>query len=160
MNTPSILLWGFLATIAMTTLMAVCHGLGLTRISMPFLLGTILTPNRDRALVVGVAFHVLNGWVFALLYAAIFEAIGMTSWGIGTAIGFVHSLFVLAVGMPVLPGLHPRMVSEYYGPTPNRRLQPPGFMALNYGRQTPIVTVVAHLLYGAVLGGFYEMASR
>ena len=71
----------------------------------------------------------------------------------------VHGMFVLAVGMPILPGLHPRMVSEYYGPTPNRQLQPPGFMALNYGRQTPIVTLAAHVLYGAIIGGFYRLAS-
>jgi hypothetical protein len=37
-------------------------------------------------------------------------------------------------------------------------LQPPGFMALNYGRQTPVVTIAAHLLYGAIIGRFYELA--
>jgi uncharacterized membrane protein YagU involved in acid resistance len=157
MNLGSIVLWGFAATIALTALMSVTHGLGLTRMSIPFLLGTMLTPDRDRALVVGVAFHVVNGWAFAFLYAAVFESIGFSRWWIGAAIGFIHGVFVLAVGMPVLPGLHPRMVSEYYGPTPNRRLQPPGFMALNYGRQTPAVTIVAHLLYGAIIGSFYEL---
>jgi hypothetical protein len=128
MNLASILLWGFAATVALTALMAVSHGMGLTRMSIPFLLGTILTPNR------------------------------VATWYIGAGIGFVHAVFVLAVGMPILPGLHPRMVSEYYGPTPNRQLQPPGFMALNYGRQTPAVTIVAHMLYGAIIGAFYELA--
>ena len=80
----------------------------------------------------------MNGWLFALLYAALFEGMGRSNWWLGAGLGLGHGLFVLAVGMPILPGLHPRMVSEYYGPTPNRRLQPPGFMALNYGRQTPI----------------------
>jgi hypothetical protein len=60
--------------------------------------------------------------------------------------------------MPLLPGLHPRMVSEYDGPTPNRRLQPPGFMALNYGRRTPVVAIVAHVMYGAIIGHFYRLA--
>jgi hypothetical protein len=50
------------------------------------------------------------------------------------------------------------MVSEYYGPTPNRLLQPPGFMALNYGRQTPIVTIAAHVAYGMIIGAFYELS--
>ena len=158
MNLPSILLWGFAATIALTTVTSVSQGIGLTRISIPFLLGTILTPNRDRALVVGVVFHIVNGWLFALLYAALFEALGRANWWLGSGFGFAHGMFVLAVGMPILPGLHPRMVSEYYGPTPNRSLQPPGFMALNYGRQTPIVTLVAHVLYGAIIGGFYRLA--
>jgi hypothetical protein len=157
MNVPSILLWGFAGTLALTTIMSVSHGAGLTRMSIPFLLGTMLTPNRDRALVVGVAFHLVNGWLFALLYAALLEGMAMSTWWLGAGIGLAHALFVLAVGMPVLPGLHPRMVSEYYGPTPNRRLQPPGFFALNYGRQTPIVTLAAHIVYGAIIGGFYEL---
>jgi hypothetical protein len=66
----------------------------------------------------------------------------------------------VAVAMPLLPGFHPRMVSVYYGPTPNRRLQPTGFFALNYGNRTPIVTVAAHVLYGAIIGEFYELATR
>src|SRR5688572_17424678 len=107
MNVTSILLWGFVATIALTTIMAVSHGAGLTRMSIPFLLGTILTPNRDRALITGVAFHMLNGWMFGLLYAAILEGVHRTNWSIGAGIGFVHALFVLAVGMPLLPGFHP-----------------------------------------------------
>ena len=41
-------------------------------------------------------------------------------------------------GLPLIPGLHPRMASEYQGPTPTRQLEPPGFLALNYGRPTPI----------------------
>jgi hypothetical protein len=160
MNVPSILLWGFVATVALTTLLSLSHGMRLTRISIPFLLGTILTSNRDRALVVGAAFHVFNGWVFALLYAAMLESLGRTAWWLGAGIGGVHGLFVLAVAMPLLPGFHPRMVSEYFGPTPNRRLQPPGFLALNYGRRTPIVTLAAHILYGAIIGAFYRLAAQ
>jgi hypothetical protein len=157
MNAGSILLWGFAATIALTTLMAACHGIGLTRMSIPFLLGTILTPNRDRALVVGMVFHTVNGWAFAFLYAALLEAMNTATWWLGAGIGIVHALFVLTVGMPLLPGLHPRMVSEYFGPTPNRQLEPPGFMALNYGRRTPIVAILAHVVYGAIIGQFYEL---
>ena len=71
----------------------------------------------------------------------------------------VHGLFVLTVGMLIMPGMHPRMVSEYFGPTPNRQLQPPGFLALNYGRRTPIVALVSHLVYGAILGAFYRLAA-
>lgn len=160
MNLPSILLWGFAATVVLTTIMSASHVIGLTRISIPFLLGTMLTANRDRALVVGAGFHVINGWLFASFYAALLEALDTTTWWLGAGIGFVHALFVLAVGMPLLPGLHPRMVSEYYGPTPNRRLQPPGFLALNYGRRTPIVTIIAHLIYGAIIGGFYQLSTR
>jgi hypothetical protein len=30
-------------------------------------------------------------------------------------------------------------------------------MALNYGRRTPISVILAHLVYGCILGAFYRM---
>jgi hypothetical protein len=31
-------------------------------------------------------------------------------------------------------------------------LEPPGLLGLNYGGQTPVVTIAAHLTYGVALG--------
>jgi uncharacterized oligopeptide transporter (OPT) family protein len=39
-------------------------------------------------------------------------------------------------------------------------LEPPGLMALNYGRKTPILTVLAHVVYGAILGAFYQLTPQ
>jgi hypothetical protein len=158
MNLASIFLWGFVATVLLSTVMAGSQGLGYTRMSIPFLLGTMVTPDRDRAMFVGVLLHLVNGWAFAMVYALAFESWHQATWWLGAAIGLVHGLFVLTVLMPIVPAMHPRMVSEYFGPTPNRRLQPPGFLALNYGRRTPIVALATHLLYGAILGAFYHLA--
>ncbi len=68
----------------------------------------------------------------------------------------MRGLFVLVAGVPLLPGLHPRMASEERGPTPTRQLEPPGFMALNYGMRTPVSVLIAHLLYGRIVGAFYH----
>ena len=38
-------------------------------------------------------------------------------------------------------------------------LEPPGFLLLNYGRQTLAATVVAHVAYGAIVGGFIGLAA-
>ena len=157
MNWPSVSLWGFAATVVLSTMMTVSQRLGFTRMSIPFLLGTILTPNRDRAMLQGLVVHMLVGWAFSVPYAMAFESWGRATWWLGALIGLVHGLFVLMPGMLVLPGMHPRMVSEYFGPTPNRQLQPPGFLALNYGRRTPIVALLSHLVYGAILGSFYRL---
>ncbi len=157
MNLPSILLWGFVATLVLTTIMAASQGFGHTRMNLPFLLGTIFTSDRDKAKLVGFAVHLTIGWFLALFYGAAFESWGKATWWLGAAIGFVHASFVLAAVMPMMPGLHPRMASEQRGPTPTRQLEPPGFLALNYGRQTPVSVVLAHLLYGAILGAFYQL---
>jgi hypothetical protein len=37
-------------------------------------------------------------------------------------------------------------------------LEPPGFLLLNYGRQTLLATVLAHAAYGAIVGGFVSLA--
>jgi len=155
MNWGSYLAWGFAATILLTTLMAGSQGIGMTRMNIPYLLGTMFTANRDRAKPLGVAIHLLNGLVFSLIYVAMFRAWGGATWWKGLVIGLVHAGFVLTVGMSALPGLHPRMASESRGPTVVRQLEPPGFLALHYGVQTPVSIVLAHLVFGLVLGAFY-----
>jgi hypothetical protein len=157
MNWASLLVWGFAGTIVLTTLMAASQAVGLTRMNLPFMLGTMFTANRDRAKVVGFLVHILNGWIFAAVYIGAFEQLGRATWWLGAGIGLVHASFVLAAGMPLLPAMHPRMASEQQGPTPTRQLEPPGRLAMNYGRRTPISVLLAHGLYGAILGAFYRL---
>jgi uncharacterized membrane protein YagU involved in acid resistance len=157
MNKRSVSLWGFVGTVVLTTILDGSQRLGLTRINFPFMLGTMLSPDRDRARLVGFGMHFVNGWIFASVYAAAFESWRRASWWLGSAIGLVHALYVLVVAMPALPAMHPRMANEQQGPTPTRQLEPPGFMALNYGRRTPLSVILAHLVYGGILGAFYQL---
>jgi hypothetical protein len=157
MNMRGTTLWGFVGTVVLTSLLAGSQALGLTRINLPFMLGTMVTPDRDRAKLAGFGMHLVNGWLFASLYAAAFQSWRRATWWLGGIIGLIHALFVLLAAMPLLPGLHPRMASEQRGPTPTRQLEPPGFLALNYGRRTPLSVILAHLIYGAILGAFYRL---
>ncbi|MBI3803342.1 MAG: hypothetical protein HY282_06225 [Nitrospirae bacterium] len=156
MNWHGILLWGLLATGLLTTIMRAAEGLRYTRMDIPFMLGTIFTPDRDLAKVIGSILHFMNGLFISILYAVFFHAFGFASWWLGALMGLAHGAFVLIVALPLLPGGHPRMASDFWGPTPTRLLEPPGFLALNYGYQTPIVSMLAHLAFGLVLGFFYR----
>lgn len=156
MNYESWLLWGFLATVVLTSISALTQGLGLTRMNIPYLLGTMMTPDRDRARLYGFIAHLGIGWVFSLVYVLIFQSLGEAGWWRGALIGLIHALFVLVVVMLLLPGLHPRMASEQHGPTARRLLEPPGFLALNYGIQTPLAVFLSHAVFGAILGTFYQ----
>ena len=157
MNLGSWLLGGFVGTIVLTSIMAGSQGLHLTRMNLPYMLGTIFTPSRDRAKLLGFLVHVLNGWAFSLVYVASFHALGKATWWLGGIVGLVHAAFVLTAGMQIIPGLHPRMASEQHGPTVVRRLEPPGFLALNYGVRTPISVAVAHVAFGMLLGAGYAL---
>jgi hypothetical protein len=76
----------------------------------------------------------------------------------GAILGLLHAAVVLTTGMRLLPGLHPRMASEQHGPTVARQLEPPGFLALNYGVRTPLAVVLSHIVFGMIIGGFYRVS--
>lgn len=153
----SILLWGFVATLVLTTILSASQSLRQTRMSMPLVLGTLVSGDLDRVQRYGFALHFLNGWLFSILYGLVFESLGRATWWIGAALGLVHGLFILAVVLPVLPSVHPRMAGEHRQPEPTALLEPPGFLGLHYGPRTPLVTLGAHLAYGAILGAFYSL---
>jgi uncharacterized membrane protein YagU involved in acid resistance len=158
-NWQSWLLWGFVSTLLMTTIEAGAQALRLTRVDMPFLVGTMFTPHRDRARILGFVFHVLNGLVISFIYVLVFESIRQANWWAGAIMGVLHALLVLLVVMNLMPGLHPRMASEQHGPTATRQLEPPGLMGLNYGVQTPLAILLSHIVFGIVLGSFYQLAA-
>jgi hypothetical protein len=156
MNVGAWLVWGFAATLVLTMLMAGSQALHLTRMSIPYMLGSMFTRQRGRAQVLGILLHQMNGWVFSLIYVAAFHVSGWFTVWFGCLVGLVHGAFVLTVAMPVLPALHPRMASETQGPTLTRQLEPPGFLGLHYGGRTPLSVLVAHVIFGAILGLFYR----
>lgn len=151
------MLWGFAGTVVLTSILAGSQGIGLTRMNIPYLLGTIFTPSRDKAKFIGFFLHFANGWMFSLVYVAAFHALGKATWWWGALIGLVQAIFVLTMLMPIFPAMHPRMANEQYGPTVVRQLEPPGFLGLHYGIRTPISVVIAHVVFGAILGGFYTI---
>lgn len=141
-----------LATVALTSLQEGCQRARLSRLSLPFLVGTLFTDEYDRAMVLGFLVYLLGGFATAFLYWMAFLAIGLYHWWSGALVGALHAVFLLTVVVPVLPYIHPRMVSESAGPLQAHGIEPPGFLALNYGYATPLLTLVAQALYGAILG--------
>jgi hypothetical protein len=146
--------FGLIATVSLTMIMAVAQLMGLSRMDLPLMLGTIFVEDLDRARVIGFVVHVINGQVFALVYANAFSLLDEATWLLGGAFGAFHGLAALTVAIPVLPGVHPRMASDRSGPSLAPVLEPPGFLGLNYGAETPAITMVAHIIYGMLLGGF------
>ena len=150
------LLWGLIASTAMITILQGAQSLGLSRLNLPFLVGTIFAQERHAAVVLGLLLCFLGGWLFAFVYILIFESLGFASWWLGGLLGLLHGLALIA-SMHSLPHIHPRVASEYDGPTRSRRIEPPGAFGLNYGPHTPLTTLLAQLVYGLILGTFYPL---
>ena len=147
-------LFGFAATLALTLIMVGAQMGGLSRMDIPFMLGTMVSAKPDAARVAGFLMHLVNGQFFAVFYAAAFDVLGRDAWWLGAGFGAFHGLVALMVIVPLLPGVHSRMASERTGPELTAMLEPPGFLGLNYGRETAAVTLLAHVVYGALLAAF------
>jgi hypothetical protein len=63
-NWTSWLLSGFLATLALSTLLSASQGCGFTRMNLPYLIGTFVTPQREKAKVYGFMIHLVERLVF------------------------------------------------------------------------------------------------
>jgi hypothetical protein len=158
MSIAGALAGGFAGTLVLTTILRAASELRLTRMDLPFLLGTAFTANRLHAKAIGYALHFLAGLAFALIYYAIFTAIGHSGWWLGAVFGLVHALFVsTALVNVLLPLVHPRMGSPLTGANSTALIEAPGFLMLNYGSQTPLATILAHIAYGALVGGFTQL---
>jgi hypothetical protein len=123
------------------------------RMDLAFLLGTMLTDRRRKAKAIGYALFFVLGLAFALIYAACFSAIGYSSWRLGALCGALHAVFVCTVVVNVLlPAVHPRIGTPETAADEVALIEPPGFLMLNYGRSTSVITVAAHIAYGAIVG--------
>jgi hypothetical protein len=150
---------GFIGTLVLTTALRTANELGLTRIDLPFLLGTAVTRDRSRAKALGYLMHLAAGELFALAYYAIFTATETSGWALGALLGLLHGIVAATALVNILlPAVHPRMGNELTAANHSPLLEPPGFLLRNYGRRTPIATLLAHIAYGAIVGGFASIA--
>ena len=104
--------------------------------------------------------HKHTGEVFAFIYFGVFVAIDHNGWWLGALFGLLHGIVSSsALITQLLPVIHPRMGTPLSAADSNPLIEPPGFLVLNYGRRTPLVTLLAHVAYGAIVGGFVSLAS-
>jgi uncharacterized membrane protein YdcZ (DUF606 family) len=149
---------GVLGTFVLTTIIHVASEAGLTRMDFALILGTVVTQQRRKARALGYLFHFGLGLVFALGYGALFAALDRSSWQLGLLFGILHAIFISTVGVNVLlPVVHPLMGTPETSANEVALIEPPGFLMLNYGRSTFLVSLVAHMAFGAIVGWAFHM---
>jgi len=144
---------GFVGTLLMTTIMRGASEFGLTRIDFALLLGTTVSDDRRKARAYGYVFHFVVGIVFALAYAAFFHIIGRGGWVLGALLGTLHAVFDGTVLVnTLLPLVHPRIATPETASNDVALIEPPGFLMLNYGRNSFLVALIAHVAFGVAVG--------
>lgn len=148
---------GFAATVGMTALMELGTAVGMTRMNMAVMLGSMFRRDADSARVLGAVLHFTIGLGFGFLYAGAwwaFDPAIENAWWLGLIFGAVHALVAMAV-MPLMSAMHPRVrrAGNVGAPRAGEVVLPPfGFGGRGFGSMTPVGILVGHLVFGLVWG--------
>ena len=139
-------LWAGLAgTAALTLILAWGPTVGAPPLNLPLWDGTFFTLNLGMAVMIGYLVHFAIGVGLAFLFQRRFQGRwNVEPWLAGALFGFVVWLALMAVGLPVFDTLDP-LVS-------NGLLTAPGLFAMGLGLTAPAMLLLAHLVYGALVG--------
>ncbi len=113
------------------------------------LMGTMMMPISGMTYPIGLMAHIGASIAFALIHVALFNLFDIDSalaaWGILFGLG--HAVITgMAFGM--MPSMHKGIKDGI--------VDAPGFMALNYPQATTMGFVMVHVLFGVLVGAFYE----
>jgi len=144
---------GFIATAAMTALMYMAPLMGVPKMDIATMLGTMFSTNPSVAFAIGIVMHFMLGSVLlAIPYFYLIEfkfrdtpLLGGAVWGF--LLWGVANLMV----MPMMGFVHPLVRSG--------AMPAPGLLMLQLGILAPIGSLMGHLLYGVVLAKAYKGSS-
>jgi hypothetical protein len=148
MNIIGAIVAGLVGTVVMTMLMVMAPRMGLPKMDIVGLLGTMFNKNGNAAL--GWIMHLLMGSIFAVVYAALWSAgIGSISAGSGILFGAVHWLIV---------GLMMSGVSMVHAGVKAGVVEAPGIYMMNNGGVMAFMGgLIGHMVYGLVVALVYGL---
>lgn len=144
---------GAVAAMAMLVVIYGGRAMGMTRMDLLRTLGTMVLPKADEKVVygVGLMMHLMMGAAFGLLHAGLLHAFdpssGGAAFGLGILIGAVHGMLVTG-GMPFMLKMAHPLVKD-------GTIEDPGIAMSGFGKMTPMGMVMAHAVYGIVIGIIY-----
>ena len=108
MNILNAILSGLAGTLIMTVMMYLAPAMGMPKMDIIGMLGTMFTPNQSVARIFGIVAHFMMGAVFAIIYVLLWSlGIGSPSWLWGVIFGAAHGV-VAMLTMPMMMKMHPR----------------------------------------------------
>jgi uncharacterized membrane protein YagU involved in acid resistance len=138
----AVVISGLVGTAVLTVLMAMAPAMGMPRMDMMRMLGSMFLPEGAAAVMLGGFMHFVIGVVFAAVYVLLWRSgVGAPTLGWGFVFGVVHGLLAVTM-MPVLRAMHPRRPELPAGPA------------------AAVGVVAGHALYGLVVAGVYRWVLR
>lgn len=142
---------GVIGAAVMVLGMWIARAVGATGFDFGYFWGSMFTGTATAGTwVFGIVITLILGGLIALIYAAAFEAIGRSNWGLGLIGGAVHLIIggVLIGWISMVHPAIPQAVSD------------PGYFTANYGSASIISFAILRLIYGTIVGGMYVPLHR
>ena len=137
MNFVAAIIAGVAGTIVMTLLMMMAPMIGMPKMDIIGMLGSMFSANSGSAKGIGLILHFMMGIIFAIIYALIWSfGLGSATWLWGLVFGFIHGLIISMI-MPMMMKMRPR---------------PP---AMTAGAKTMMGQIMGHLLFGLIVALTY-----
>lgn len=143
------IVWGMVATFAFTSFGMMGRAMGMTRMDLLDLLGsTVAWPHTTASRAVGAMIHHVNGALLSVAWAYGVALVDLpANWA--TAVAWSIILWMLALLMMTTMGaVHPAIRKGTQ--------DDPGTAATNFGKMTPLGSLLGHIVYGVVLGLTYQ----
>lgn len=147
---------GVLGGVAFLVVVTMGLAVGMTRMNFLEVMGTMLVPKASKATVyvTGLAVHLMASAGFGLAHAGLLHAIGVTSVseaaGWDLAIGVGHGVAILVMLPVMLTAMHPLVRTG--------AIERPGVALTGFGAGTPIGSLMAHVVFGVLVGAVYAAA--
>jgi hypothetical protein len=150
---------GFIGAVVMTLMMNGAKAAGMTSMDMVLMQGAMVTGDRKKAKGIGLVTHLvmMGAIVLGSIYAWLFSLLDVAPedlWWVGALIGVVHGI-IAGMAMAMMPTMHPRMGGDADTAGDEIHLRSPGLFGKNHGKMTPVGIMMAHIVYGLVVGLVY-----
>lgn len=143
------IVWGAVATLAFALFGAMGRSMGMTRLNVTDLLGSLVAgAHTAEAKAIGLFMHAMNGALLAVAWA---YGVALMGWPANWATGMVWGAFLWLLALLMLStmgAVHPAIIRG--------EQDDPGPAATNFGKMTPLGSFLGHLVYGVVLGLTYN----
>jgi hypothetical protein len=145
MNIIAAVIAGLVGTAVISLLMAAGPKMGLPKMAIWEMLGSMFDPRGNNML--GWGMHFMMGVVFALIYAALWAAgVGGATLLWGALFGAIHFL-IAGLMMGAMPMMHAGIKAG--------SVEAPGVLMLNNGIMGFMGGLIGHIVYGLVVASVY-----
>lgn len=145
----SAIVWGVVATLAFTLFSIMGGAMGVSRMDILDLLGSMMAqPGSTASRAIGAVINHTNGALLAIAWAYGVALISLpANWLTGLVWGAILTALALLM-LSTMGALHPAIKRG--------EQEDPGLMATNSGAMTPLASLMGHMVYGLVLGLLYQ----